>query len=94
MIFGLAVIVVAILLIYRILNGFSLLLKTTEQTRKGVVSIVFPVCLMFCIGFVLRLSNDNDIIDIGYFLTDFSYLLSYLLIAFAALFGQAKYHLG
>jgi len=92
MILGFAVIVLSIFLIHRTLDGFSMFLKTTKETRKGVVSTVFSVCLMFCTGFLLRLSTDSALIDIGYFLTDFSFLLSYLLIAFAALFGQAKYY--
>lgn len=54
----------------------------------------FPLFLVLCLfafGFGLRLSGKQAFIDFGYFLTDISYLFTYLLFTAALILGQKKY---
>lgn len=67
-------------------------LNTNEKVKGRITWVFISVVLLFSAGFALRLSGVGEIIDVGYYFTDFSFLFSYLLIAVAALLGQAKYH--
>ena len=48
--------------------------------------------LVFTIGFLLRLSNMQPLIDIGYYFTDVSYLVLAAIYTTALYLGQLKYH--
>ena len=52
---------------------------------------VFPLAL-FVSGFIMRLSRDSMIIDVGFFLTEIAYLLLTSFFVIALLLGQLKYH--
>ncbi len=82
----------ALLLIFRAWDGFCRFIGAESPTRRNVMASSFSVILLFCVGFRLQLSGNKTGIDIGYFLTELTFLRSYLLIGFAALLGQAKYH--
>jgi len=47
--------------------------------------------LIFTIGFSLRLSKNQNIIDMGYFMTDISFLFIEILFTIALILGQMKY---
>lgn len=56
------------------------------------ITIFFLVPLaMFSIGFCLRLSGNTDIVDLGYFFTESSYLIVYILFSIAIVLGQIRY---
>lgn len=67
-------------------------LKANEGTGQRITLVFLSVLLIFSVGFAMRLSGAGEVIDLGFYLTDFSFLMSYLLIAVAALLGQAKYN--
>jgi hypothetical protein len=47
--------------------------------------------MIFSLGFILRLSGQKSIIDIGYFLTDSSSIFLYALFTGALMLGQIKF---
>ena len=58
------------------------------------IAIFFPILFLlalFAFGFLLRLSGESRIIDLGFFMTEFSHLAMYGIFATALLLGQAKY---
>jgi hypothetical protein len=57
---------------------------------KILPAIAFPI-LLFAFGFTLRLAQDKELIDLGFFFTEFSFLFTYLLFTVALLLGQVKY---
>jgi len=59
--------------------------------RKNI--IIFPLIplRLFCFGYILRLTDYQSIIDIGYFFTDISFLLIYVTFATGVILGQLKY---
>jgi len=61
---------------------------SSKAPLKAVV--LFPL-LSFVIGFSLRLSGPEEIIDLGFFFTDFSFLFVYILFTIALLLGQLRY---
>lgn len=52
--------------------------------------LLFPL-LLFSLGFVLRLSQNKPLIDLGYFLTEFSTLFVTVLFTAFLFLGQMKY---
>jgi len=73
-------------------NNYLGALKTNEKAKRKITLVFLTVVLLFSAGFAMRLNAEREIIDLGYYLTDFAFLFAYLLIAVAALLGQAKYH--
>lgn len=66
---------------------------TLDSLKARKINAIFGfIVVLFSAGFLLRLNANKQLIDIGYYLTDFSFLLSYLIIGTAALLGQAKYN--
>ena len=61
------------------------------RTVKQIYTLVILPLLLFVIGFSMRLSNEKDFIDLGFFFTDFSFLFVYLMFAISFLLGQIKY---
>jgi len=75
-------------------STYALLLAgmTKEFKIKCRYALVFLVPLsVFAIGYRLRLSGVTEDINLGFFLTDSSYLFVYILFAFFLLLGQLKY---
>jgi len=66
-------------------------LKTSENVKRKITIVFLAVVLLFSAGFAMRLGGNGEIVDLGFYFTDFSFLMAYLLIAVAALLGQVKY---
>lgn len=65
------------------------LLRRFER-RDLVVYTSIPIAL-FSLGFIMRLSKKELIIDCGFFLTEISFLLIYSIFAITFVLGQIKY---
>jgi cyanate permease len=87
--FTIQILVVAITLV---LFSFliSALFKKFGRERKMVAFFVIPL-FVFCLGFIFRMSKNQSIVDLGFFLTDFSGLFISTLFATCILLGQLKY---
>ncbi|MBI4033117.1 MAG: hypothetical protein HY377_01180 [Candidatus Blackburnbacteria bacterium] len=71
----------------------GILLSVFRQFGRGVklVLVLIVPLLTYSLGFILRLIQTKYIIDLGYFLTDFSALFIYTLFATFLLLGQLRY---
>jgi hypothetical protein len=69
---------------------FTSLLKIFNIKRSIYYVVIFPICL-FSVGFSLRVSEIQKLIDVGFFMTDFSFLFIYSVTALALTLGQLKY---
>ena len=58
--------------------------------RSYMLIMLFPV-ILFTIGFALRLTGVKEIIDIGFFFTDFTYVFIYIMFTASFMLGQIKY---
>ncbi|MBI4043289.1 MAG: hypothetical protein HY393_00595 [Candidatus Diapherotrites archaeon] len=67
-----------------------LLLKRFSAPKSTAIFSLFPLAL-FGLGFVLRLTAEPALIDIGFFFTEFSYLFIYVLFTLSLVLGQVKY---
>ena len=65
-------------------------LKNFNLSEKIIAMLLFPL-LLFSFGFALRLSGSKEMIDIGFFFTEFRFLFVYLIFAAALVLGQIKY---
>ncbi len=65
-------------------------LKRFNIGKIFLTLVMFPVTA-FSIGFTLRLTGDKNLIDTGYFLTEYSLIFTYLIFASCCLLGQVKY---
>ena len=61
------------------------------KLRLSLKSLLFFPLVIFVIGFSLRFSESQSVIDTGYFMTEFTYVFIYLIFAMAVLLGQLKY---
>lgn len=52
---------------------------------------LFALLLLFSIGFSLRLMEDQSLIDLGYFFTEFSLIWGIVLYTSTLILGQVKY---
>jgi hypothetical protein len=78
--------------VYFIWKKYLSALKTDERAKRDITVVLMSVAMLFSAGFAMRLSGAAEIVDLGFYFTDFAFLMAYLLIAVAALLGQAKYH--
>jgi len=67
-----------------------LLFKKFVDDLKLSLILVLPL-LVYSIGFVMRLSGRNTIVDLGFFFTDFSVVFIYILFTASLLLGQLRY---
>ena len=67
-----------------------LLLQQFNRDLKIALLFIIPL-LFFSLGFVLRMSAKPLIVDLGFFLTEFSSLFVSILFAMCLLLGQLKY---
>ncbi|MFH1977968.1 MAG: hypothetical protein ABIJ92_01430 [Candidatus Aenigmatarchaeota archaeon] len=74
---------IAVLLMLNFLGRFKI-------QKSLIYTLVFPF-LLFTVGFSLRLSGSQSMIDMGYFFTDFSFLFTYLLFGSSFVLGQLRY---
>jgi len=83
-----------VLAILLLLLFFSLLIivlfRKFGRDLKIVLLFIAPL-LVFCLGFVLRLSTRPPMVDLGFFLTEFSGLFISVLFAACLLLGQLRY---
>jgi hypothetical protein len=61
------------------------------QVRERLLIVFLAPIVYFCTGFLMRLSASKELIDAGFFLTDFAFLFVYLLFALSLMLGQLKY---
>jgi hypothetical protein len=84
--------IVVIFLIAGILLGsIFYLMRKFKLSNRFFFLISIPL-ILFVIGFILRLSVDKSIVDIGFFFTEINYVFVYAIFATAWLLGQSKYH--
>jgi len=74
---------ISLILLMKFLGNFKVKKLTLEI-------LTFPL-LVFALGFALRLTDQKELIDTGFFLTDYSSLFVYLLFAACLVLGQLKY---
>lgn len=65
-------------------------LRIFQVSRRVYLITAYPI-LLFSIGFSLRLTGDAGLVDIGFFLTDFSSLTIWIIFALTFVLGQLKY---
>jgi len=82
-------------LIIIIVSSFIILITILNLCKKfGRKDISYYILLpltLFIIGFLFRLSKESNMIDVGYFLTELSYILLTTFFVIALLLGQLKY---
>lgn len=78
-----SVFAIIILAAYRLFRYFN---------QRIIAPYVLAPVIMFCLGYGLRFSENKDLIDMGYFLTDISSMLIFLFLAAASFLGQLKYY--
>ncbi len=61
------------------------------KPKKELYLVVFFIMISFVIGFFMRLSGIKGWVDLGYFFTEFSYIMIWLLGVFCWAVGQLKY---
>jgi hypothetical protein len=61
------------------------------KVEKLALSFALFSLFVFVLGFALRLNGNDDIIDTGFFLTEYSVLFTTLFMALSFLLGQIKY---
>ncbi len=79
--------VAVLLIVAALLNSFLSQFKTSRKSFY----LIFFIPILFSVGFGLRLSQNKEIVDFGFFLTEISYLFTYLLFTAALMLGQKKY---
>jgi hypothetical protein len=83
-----------VLVIFSFLLFFSsliiVLFKKFNNDLKIALLFLTPL-LVFSFGFILRLSARPPMVDLGYFLTEFSGLFISILFAVCLLLGQLRY---
>lgn len=83
-IIGIGIILIIILLVLlHFLSRF--------KTKKNIFYPLFLVLILFSAGFMLRLSTLPQLIDFGFFLTEISFLFTYILFTAVLILGQKKY---
>lgn len=82
------VLIVLTLAVYSLLfwRIFHLFLKT-----NGLLPIFLLPLTIFVFGFALRLSKNQGLVDLGFFLTDSAAFFITLLFTLALILGQVKY---
>ncbi len=79
----LAVLSVALVLVLSFFRAFGI-------KKKYVLTMLFPM-FIFTAGFSLRLTGVQKWIDMGFYLTDFTYVYIYILFTASFMLGQIKY---
>lgn len=61
------------------------------KIKKNKLMVFLVPLIIFIIGFSLRISGNKNMIDLGYFMTDFSALSATILFTVCLFLGQVKY---
>lgn len=80
-----------ILLIIIVFSWFVLEIFRDFGIKINRTKYLLLPLLLFSLGFVLRLSQNKSLIDLGYFLTEFSTLFVTVLFTAFLFLGQLKY---
>ena len=83
---GIGISGIFILIVHKFMAGLGV-----KNGRLILASLSFILQLFFA-GFGLRVSEEKNLIDLGFMLTDAAFLLTYLLFTTALLLGQVKYY--
>lgn len=68
----------------------NFLLADFKVKKRKFLALVFPL-LTYVAGFTLRLTGNKDLIDLGYFFTEFSTIFVTILFTLCLYLGQLKY---
>ena len=66
------------------------LLRPFGIRKRYTLTLLFPL-IMFTTGFIMRLAKKKSAVDVGYYLTEISYIFTYVIFSAAILLGQVKY---
>jgi len=83
-------ITVELILLVIFTSLLNLFLDGFKIKRRRLVVFVFPL-LIYAVGFALRLTKTEDLIDLGYFFTEFSALFVTILFSLCMYLGQLRY---
>jgi len=64
--------------------------KDFSLNLRKLAIFIFPL-VNYIIGFTLRISGNGELVDIGYFFTEFTTLFVTILFSLCIYFGQIKY---
>ncbi len=78
------------ILIFIILD-ISLFLLLKKFNRKDLFLYLCMPLALFTIGFTMRLTSNQDNINLGFFFTEISSIWLYVMFVLALLLGQIKY---
>jgi len=69
-----------------------LILRLLKRFGRIDIAVYFILPIfIYCLGFALRLSGKTELIDLGYFFTEGTYIIIYTIFSLAILLGQLKY---
>ena len=68
----------------------NFLLTDFKIKKRRLVVFIFPL-LTYVTGFTLRLSGHKELVDLGFFFTEFSTLFVTILFSLCLYLGQIKY---
>ncbi|HLC77614.1 MAG TPA: hypothetical protein VJH92_00635 [Candidatus Nanoarchaeia archaeon] len=82
--------VITIGLTYLLLTTLIYFILAHFNKKSFLIYFIVPLTL-FVLGFILRLSLQNEFVDLGYFLTEISNLWLYILFTLGIILGQVRY---
>lgn len=71
----------------------SLVIKLLKHFGRGgdlIIYFITPL-LIYSGGYMLRFSGNKPLINIGYYMTDYSFMFVYTIFAISILLGQLRY---
>ena len=83
-------ILVEVILLSIFVALLNFLLADFKVKKRRFVVFVFPL-LAYVVGFTFRLSGNKELIDLGYFFTEFSTIFVTILFSLCMYLGQIKY---
>ena len=61
------------------------------DTNKTIFLPLYLVLVLFSLGFAFRLNGNSNLVDIGFYFTEISFLFVNILFTIVLLLGQKKY---
>jgi len=86
----LRVVLVELVLLLVFVFLLNLLLTDFKVKKRRLVVFAFPL-LTYATGFTLRISGVKELIDLGFFFTEFSTIFVTVLFSLCMYLGQVKY---
>ncbi len=81
----------SVLMLILLVLVLSLLFLTRKFGRKDLFCYLLLPLVIFVIGFSLRLTSNEGLIDLGFYFTEIAYIFLTILFVLALLLGQVKY---